>query len=100
MRKYPLDIIKSSVHKYIRRNNKDMFMRSILELYLICNENKDEKEYSFSKSDLFEELKELYNSNYCVVYNKDEATHYVKYKDNVEENEVYIIIETIINYDE
>lgn len=43
MRKYPLDIIKSSVHKYIRRNNKDMFMRSILELYLICNENKEFK---------------------------------------------------------
>lgn len=39
MRKYTIDIIKSAVHKYIRRNNKDMFMRSMLELYLICKDN-------------------------------------------------------------
>lgn len=43
MRKYTLDIIKSSVHKYIRRNNKDMFMRSMLELYLICKDNSNFK---------------------------------------------------------
>src|SRR5579872_1091429 len=41
LRKYPIDVIKSAVHKYLRRNNKDMFMRSMLEFYLICKDNND-----------------------------------------------------------
>lgn len=64
------------------------------------DESKDKKEYTISKSDLIEELKELYKSDYCVVYNKDHATHYVKYQYSIEENEEYITIENIINYDE
>jgi hypothetical protein len=41
LRKYPTDIIKSSVHKYLRRKNKDMFIRCMLEFYLICKDNKN-----------------------------------------------------------
>jgi hypothetical protein len=39
--KYPLDIIKSGCHKYLRRNNKDMFIRCMLEFYLYCQEQND-----------------------------------------------------------
>ena len=40
LRKYPLDVIKSSIHKYLRRNNEDMFMRTMLEFYIICKQLK------------------------------------------------------------
>src|SRR5271168_4122864 len=39
--KYTLDIIKSSVHKYLRRNNKDMFIRCMLEFWRMCYKKGD-----------------------------------------------------------